>query len=594
MTLALANVKSLVEAMFPRQAEFADLHKQLTEHPNPVLRLYGQIALLRLEGERKKFGPAEYGPAFQQFKQEAQREILDAENTFKPAERKCIQEAIYEIWYGALFFIRLGPGQQQQEQFELGEFMLDRQHTVRAVLPHVVQTWTGGGGLADPHLEKRLRLIERALAVIDLPEHRLDVEKNVLRDELQQRKNDIVRSNPKLGDREKRTASAPLWREARSLFQIADYPDLAALRKPLVADGFVYFPVIGQRDQKTFVQLVRIALSDGKPELLGKAPISHTERYRGSLGQDAVVNDACTTKEAILVAPASSGILAFDRKDQAPGRSITAKLGLPSENVQALAALDGKIYAGLAGGYLVEIDPAADKLRMLASSRRKENLAPFDDGEEFHTPFLFADPERKRLLFLLYQRPKFIYYPADRAFPREQTNGLWEYRPDTGRFTKHFDLYWASLDAGVLMADGRLLLSCRTSALAFDLKTDRTDLLWSTYATGPKLPRESARSRDWFYPMGTPRLLLNGWLWTSSTFGRIALDQNRQEIFAYAYRHKDRDSPGASEALLQAAPDQLIAADRDGLWLLHLKKETAPKPPSDIVSPPKQPIVPKP
>jgi hypothetical protein len=580
VTLALPNLKSLLEGMFPGQPAFADLHRQLAQRSNPVLQLYGRIALLQIEGEQKKFGPAEYGPAFQQFKQAAQRAILEAENAFKPAERKLVQEAIYEIWHDALFFIRWERGQQQQELFELCDFMLDRQHTVRAVLPRVVQTWTGVG-LADPDAEKRLRLIERALAVLDRPEHRLDVEKTVLRNELQQRQAEILRSNPKLANGKSASGPTP-WREARSLFQIADYPDLVVLRKPLLADGFVYFPVLGLRDQKAFVQLVRVALPDGKPVRLGQAPLAYTERFRGSLGHDAVVTDVRVAKDAVLVATASSGILAFDRQGQAPARSITAKLGLPSESVQALAVYDGKIFAGLADGYLVEIDPNVGKFRMLASSRRKENLSPFDDGEQFHAPFIIADQERKRLLFLLYQRPQFIYYPPNHAFPREPTNGLWEYRPDSGRFTKHIDLYWGSLDAGAAMADGRLLLSCRTSALAFDPKTDRSEFLWASYPAGPRLAREAARNKDWFYPMGTPRLMLNGWLWTSSTFGRVALDQNRQEVYADAFQKKDAAAPGASETLLQVAPDQLIAADRDGLWLLHLKKAS------------KESIVPKP
>ena len=169
--------------------------------------------------------------------------------------------------------------------------------------------------------------------------------------------------------------------------------NLVAVRKAVIVEDFLYAAVLGRRDNKTFVQLVRVKLPDGEPELLGKADIAYQERSVGFMRYDEhILTDICFTKDKIYVATFAWGILAFDREGKGAGYSITTKLELPANKIQSCIAIDGKIYAGLEGGYLVEIDPQAQRFETLASSRRKEKLSPFDDGEAFRIPYFFADP----------------------------------------------------------------------------------------------------------------------------------------------------------------------------------------------------------
>ena len=333
------------------------------------------------------------------------------------------------------------------------------------------------------------------------------------------KKNQMLRLNPALKTLGGSALSElPSGTEVRSLFQLASHPKLNFLRKPRFADGSVYFPVIGQKDKSYYLHLMKIDLPNGSPELLGEATIDLTGREYRELLIDPVITDMCVTKEKIFVA-APSDLLVFDRTKRSTGKSIIAKMDLPSKAIRAFTVVGEKLYAGLVGGYLVEIDLAGETFKVLAQAG-KENLSPFDDGEVFSTPCFFPDPGHNRILFVLYQRPISVAYGPFTAFPREPTNGLWEYNYLSKKFTKHIELFWNSVNSGSFMQDGRLLLGSMYSALAFDLKTNKTALLWAAFAPGPFLPRDSARNRESYFPSGTPRLYLNGWLWTSVPFGR--------------------------------------------------------------------------
>ncbi len=569
----LPNLPYQIPAMIPCRPEFMDLYEQMSKHPHPVFHLHGMRGILYFEGIKNKFGPADYAPGYQKFKLAAQKAIEDAGKLNKPSDRAWIQAACYRIWYDARFLIKWEAGtEQMQEGLEVCEFMLNHKHIVREVLvPQVEIDFE-----KDPFCLRKLQLLERALTVIGLPENRNDQQMRTARAELYTRKTKLLVLYPEL---RKLVAQTPVpWTSVSSIFTTKKYPDLVAVRKAVIVEDFLYAAVLGRRDNKTFVQLVRVKLPDGEPELLGKADIAYQERSVGFMRYDEhILTDICFTKDKIYVATFAWGILAFDREGKGAGYSITTKLELPANKIQSCIAIDGKIYAGLEGGYLVEIDPQAQRFETLASSRRKEKLSPFDDGEAFRIPYFFADPQRDRIVFILYQRPDFIYYPANTKFASPPTNGVWEYNYKTKRFAKHLDLFKDALNIGTLQDDGRLLLACHrsqmtsASAVAFNLRTNRSELLWAGYPPGPSLPRDSARSREYYETMGTPYLLRNGWIWFG--FGRFSLDTGKQELFPQYLYKPDSKSIYALEFLLAHSLDELILGDAEGIWLFKLKPE---------------------
>jgi WD40 repeat protein len=561
----LENLPALVE-----------VYERMSKHPHPVFRVYGLEGAMHCEAAVKNFGVPESAAAFERFKSAVRQTIEEVEKTYPEGEREWIQASCYRLWYSSRYsgYLNWGPGHQQlQAGFEVCDFMLAHNHVVREVLvPHVQSDFP-----RDAYVRQKFDLIERALKVLEHSERRDNGWAETVRMELTDRKNKILGAYPEL--RALVPKQPAPWTSVTPLFQVKDFPKLVSIRKVSIADGIVYACVLGQekepkKQEKNFVQLVRLRLPDGKPELLGKAEVALRDPANAF---DPVLSDMTITPNKVYVATTARGMLSFDREGKGEGQSVTAKLELPSNWIQSCAAANGKIYAGLEG-YFVEIDPEARTFKTLASSRRKETQSPFDDGEIFRIPYLFADVERDRILFLIHQRPDVAFYWPGTRFERPPTNGLWEYNYKTGKFTKHFDLFNDSLNKGTLQNDGRLLLSCHRSAIAFDLKTNHSELLWSGYPPGPTFPRDSARSRQWYVAPGIPRLLVDGWLWSFGRFGRFSLETGKLEYFPHPL---DRPGPSTvffADFVLSDAPGRLIVGDHEGVWLFKLRPESPIKP----------------
>ena len=143
-------------------------------------------------------------------------------------------------------------------------------------------------------------------------------------------------------------------------------------------------------------------------------------------------------RRGVFVGTINDGIYAFG-----PGEGAVRRLGekeLPSAAVESLAYHAGKLYAGLAGGYLVTLEEKPRDLKVLASSRRKEKLSPFDDlSSGFAVPFLCADPSRDRLMFVLYENTNQDLYQVG---PKKNSpSGLWELNVKSGTFSRRVRLY---------------------------------------------------------------------------------------------------------------------------------------------------------
>jgi len=210
----------------------------------------------------------------------------------------------------------------------------------------------------------------------------------------------------------------PSWKGSVCLLDLAKpINGLAWLFKPVVQDGEVFTVALGFHEwglPEDSVQLFRVPLKGGPPSFLGRAKISGIDwsnrpyvlqrgpdsRLKDSMAWlDNVVRAACVG-DGCYFAATVSGVFIFPTNG-GPVLQLGTTNGLPSEDIHAIAFLDGKLYIGAGGerdGYLASYDPATRKVNILGSSRRSEHLSPFDDQPPFYTIGFVADTLRHRLL----------------------------------------------------------------------------------------------------------------------------------------------------------------------------------------------------
>jgi hypothetical protein len=246
-----------------------------------------------------------------------------------------------------------------------------------------------------------------------------------------------------------------------------------------------------------------------------------------------------------------------------PPRRIDDPKKMPAEGVEACALYDGRLYAALDGGYLVSLDPESGRFDVLASSRRREKVSPFDDGDAFTVPFLAADPERRRLIFLLHQ---------GRTKP-DALNGLWSLDPKTTTFKRLLETAGAEHPLlGGPITDGHLLFSSSDKAVDFDLTRDKYTLLWGWLdAYGPALDPKNALCQEPYRAAG-PMVYRDGWLWTWSPFSRFSITGKKRELLVAPQRKGD-PTAGSAEALLPLGKDRMLYGSSGALWLVTLRKE---------------------
>jgi hypothetical protein len=460
--------------------------------------------------------------------------------------------------------------QKYEDWYGLGDFMLSRGE----LDVHVALR------LANPvafrkneRLSQRWHFIQQALKLLHAGAPEICVAPEYIRHWLREEQKKIVAVRPELSNQG--ATSPPAWDEAELLFRRADHPWIVQVGAPMLAGDTVYFGAWGPAERQLWVGAFRLSLKDRKVQLLGKIParpLRPEERQYYPLGVVA----SCLGKNHFFVATQQNGIFAFDLHG-GPVDAVTRNVLLPSEEIETLAHVDGKLYASLAGGYLVELDPATKDFTLLASSRRRERLSPFDDDEAFRISYLIADPERQRLLFLLYQRPNKLVDSRPSSTPAaKSTNGLWEYDLRSKKFKRHLELYFEILWWGSPIRDGQVLLAKvghhNTGVLSFDLATDKGRLLWARRSIGPTLPKEAALSQEDYYPLFRLQMARGDWLWCAEPLSRVSLTQRRQEFFAAFSPIPERTTYGGF-FLEPVASDRVLLVDPGGLRLLKMKKE---------------------
>jgi hypothetical protein len=547
----------------------AAVFQTMEQHACPLIHLYGGAGRLLIGLKKGQLSAADAHREYQGLKKQALAWIQDPParpaDGFRASCYKFLAHTIERMLsqvVGRLDpALRMEPARVEKEAaplveelYELTEFMLGRNELVADVVTVVAND----GGGTKTLLRRRLDVIDRALALAGSPHCRfLDGHPGGLQSSLRLARDQIVALHPELAGRSAHDeAGQALWQQARPLLDILAKPDGTQGLTAATRVGDHVYLVGGRADgPDSLIQLIDVPLREGGPRFLGRAHVRiPANALAGTL--HLKVTTSCVANGHVYVATRTDGIVAFDR-NRGAGRPIGTHQGLPSEGVSALASLGGKLYAALEGGYLITLDPEPLHFEVLASSRRKEKLSPFDDEPKpFAIPYLVADPERQRILFVLYQGT-----PATSS----TVNGLWEFKPQTKTFTQRLRFTTNSLASwGSAVRGGNVVLSSPFFALGYDLASDKAYQVSSN-----AIVQGSRPDAPLFLTASPPHLLRDGWLWTSYPFGRIALNTGRQEPFPPPSSRKQVTSFSVSY-LEPVGADQLLIGDHYGLWLVTL------------------------
>jgi hypothetical protein len=294
---------------------------------------------------------------------------------------------------------------------------------------------------------------------------------------------------------------------------------------------------------------------------------------------------ACVHQGRYYLGTRGLGIFAFPFDGSAPERITTAD-GLPSDFVQGLDCFEGKLYAYLGepdvldskDAYIVAWDLRERKCKVLASSRRKEKLSPFDDSKPLLSTFFRTDAKRKQILFA--------------AHAQHPLNGLWAFDVQTKKFHRLFILH--NGDVEIMSPSVRIegdLLRMPTNMGVFDYDLAKNDghLLYdgkvrlevSLLRSAVHGVQRNPDYRQWTnksWNAKGPFVLAGGWIWAANPFSRRSLDGGAPELLAPLRPDQKFFQP--REALQKFDDHRLLVCDSFGLWLVPLpdmKKEGGQK-----------------
>ncbi len=339
------------------------------------------------------------------------------------------------------------------------------------------------------------------------------------------------------------------------------------------AQDLAYIVVVTQianateKEGKTFtLQAIQVSLSKGTPIPLALMKLPFSSELT-SFPVDIALDD-----HAVYVACPENGVVIFPR-DGTPATILTTTQGLPSNKVQAVAALDGKLYIGYGviyvargeSGYFAVYDLKTKQTTLLASSPRKEKLSPFDDSHSFDVLLLAADPKKHRIL-------AYIAHYGDQGVCDPLT-GLWQFDPATAtfkllvRFDNSFNPQWADKPA----LDAPLLFGSPFDAISFDRETDKASTLYDVEGISPIFGQRKTE-----HPLfagaslcGQPYACINGEFWTGRYFIRaITPNDQHQRIIAVPGHEFFRCT------YLQLLHDgkDILLGNQGGLWITPTPK----------------------
>jgi hypothetical protein len=347
------------------------------------------------------------------------------------------------------------------------------------------------------------------------------------------------------------------WESSKLIFPVSGELSGNSIISATIDSNACYAVLSGTR-----LRVVRVPLDGGQPALLWEAP------YQGSLHYGFGVTIPAIGEQKVFVGT-DRGIFVFPLAG-GTAQHITTAEGLPTDHVSSLAWLDGKLYAGLGGGYLIAYELKTGECQVLASSRRREakngldNLSP-TPGIEFMMP----DSDRHRVLFTV-----------SLGTPCAPQLGLWQIDVTTGQVTQLVRLYSPPWWTG-LIGDGTLLIRVYGDAgpcggsndgiVSYELATGRTRLLsdfGEKKPAGPQIPVPEGIVRLPWVAL-PPHAMIDGWLWFAN--GRVSTNAAGLEYFPTSEETQGAIPNAWKSFHLLRDRGQMAIVGPKGIWLLTLK-----------------------
>ena len=296
------------------------------------------------------------------------------------------------------------------------------------------------------------------------------------------------------------------------------------------------------------------------------------------------VVDACLTERQYIALVKGQGVFVFDRNSAAV-EVWNSQPGLPIAEAAGIAALDQQLYLGTENGYLMRCSLTnRSDTALLACSSRREVLSPFDNGDPVRIPFVCADAPRGRILFLASVQTG----EGWAGLSMTDLCGLWEYRPDTGKFRQRlpFKFRFRDLRWGKRVGPDQLIFELQDYnhfVFRYDMRTDAGEFFSMTPATlglgafelNKRVPfaknAEGVSTRE--NPLtGAPPFLIHGdWLWTGQPWGRSSLKTFQFQELPPLSGAGQAHAFSPQLAIQAVGPHQLLLATVNELWLVDLK-----------------------
>ncbi len=579
--LAPKQVNMVMKQPHSKSMRHAELFERLSKTANPLAQLWGRYLLLDVRRLHKEITPAEADVAFHAIRKSALQTI----NTIPPASKGPFLVA-EDLRHGCYELLHVTgenwPYQdieaKYREHLAVCAVMLERREMVLYVFLHSIAKHNDERIKHHYHRE-RWDLVEQARKLLAAGDPPLLENAPALRLGVAEARSALLREHPELvsggGD--------PIgpWTKARLLLAPEAIPNLRQFGPATIHGDHVYLPLCrsegaqGQEYFKHRVDVFKIPLrNDSSPKGTNEKSWASwklppfgpgTSIYPGG-----EIRASCWGEDRLYLGT-QHGIYAIDASGAAT--PFSKDLDLPNSTATALIFLDGKLFAALEGGYLVSIDPKSGKFETLASSSRREKLSPFDNNEVLHIRAWHVDVERDRLLMLVAQSPNIRgTYPAKQFPSKDTTNGLWEYNLKTKTFTRHVETFFYALNYLSEAKPGHLLLSHRDNGnvVAFDMKTNRCEIVFGDGSVGPAFAREKKPILAPPFPYFSSYREHAGHLWgaNSASFGRITLKDGRVERFP-DFMITRPTTFQLREGVLTKVGDDLLVQTWTGVWLLE-------------------------
>ena len=394
----------------------------MARHERPVFRWYARLALLKLDWLDVKQYTVDHIAAFQQFRRDIESEMAAPRHAKDAATRRIG----YEVLTAGLESMANGAPfvEQADEWLDVCHNMLERGEIFPGLL-HAAQHYRlrfGNRLDQQPFLDELDRAVKLARptgggVVLLQSSSRNDLAN------LERLREHLLHQRPELS---RRLNADSLEVDVRTLLDLPrENPRdqkswrMAMLCRWIVEGDCLYGAVLKSERGQARIEAITVTLPDGLVSVLGSTELGF---LNGGTESVKLIPAVCLTDDAFVVAHRTLGLFAFARNGSGTVNRLAAHVEFPSKGIESLAHLDGRFYAGLEGGYLVEFKQHEADCRVIASSRRKEKLSSLDDRAVFTIERLAVDAERHRLLFVAATPPG--------ATGERPPAEFWEYRLD--------------------------------------------------------------------------------------------------------------------------------------------------------------------